>query len=72
MLRYDIVKQSCVSGLPNAHYRLLAVSNRLSIMQDEDRKSRFICYRGNDIIKFRSELELTRSEAVRLEQTKIG
>lgn len=39
-------------------------------MQD-DKKSSFICYLNNDITKFRSELELTRSEVERLEHTII-
>lgn len=52
-------------------FPLLAVSNRISIMQDQDKKSRFICYLNNDKTKFHSELELTRSEVERLEHTII-
>ncbi|KAF0197383.1 MAG: excisionase family DNA binding domain-containing protein [Bacillota bacterium] len=52
-------------------FPLLAVSNRITIVQDQDKKSRFICYLNNDITKFHSELELTRSEVERLEHTII-
>jgi excisionase family DNA binding protein len=52
-------------------FPLLAVSNRISITQDQDKKSRFICYLNNDKTKFHSELELTRSEVERLEHTII-
>ncbi|KAF0194459.1 MAG: excisionase family DNA binding domain-containing protein [Bacillota bacterium] len=52
-------------------FPLLAVSNRITIVQDQDKKSRFICYLSNDITKFRSELELTRSDVERLEHTII-
>lgn len=57
--------------IDSEEFPLLAVSNRISIMQDEDKKSRFICYLRNDRTKFHSELELTRSEVERLEHTII-
>ena len=52
-------------------FPLLAVSNRITIVQDQDKKSRFICYLRNQATNFQSELELTRSEVERLEHTII-
>lgn len=52
-------------------FPLLAVSTSISIVQDEDKRSKFICYLRNQATNFQSELELTRSEVERLEHTII-
>ncbi len=52
-------------------FPLLAVSESIFIIQNEDKKSKFICYLNNYKTKFRSKLELTRSEVERLEHTII-
>lgn len=50
---------------------MLSVCDSIFIMQDQDNKSKFICYLNNYKTKFHSELELTRSEVERLEHTII-
>lgn len=52
-------------------FTVLAVSESISIIQNEDNKSKFICFLNNYKTKFRSQLELTRSEVERLEHTII-
>jgi excisionase family DNA binding protein len=60
----------------NAHiesveFPLLAVCETIFIFQDQDNKSKFICYLKNFTTKFHTELELTRSEVERLEHAII-
>ena len=52
-------------------FLLLSVCDSISILQDQNNKSKFICYLNNYKTKFHSELELTRSEVERLEHTII-
>jgi excisionase family DNA binding protein len=52
-------------------FPLLSVCESIFIFQDKDNKSKFICYLNNYKTKFRSKLELTRSEVERLEHTII-
>jgi len=52
-------------------FPLLAVSGMITILQDQDEKSKFICYLDNHKNKFHSVLELARSEVERLEHTII-
>lgn len=52
-------------------FPLLSACDSISIFQDQDNKSKFICYLNNYKTKFHSELKLTRSEVERLEHTII-
>lgn len=52
-------------------FPLLAACETIFIFQDESNKNKFTCYLNNHKNKFRSELELTRSEVERLEHTII-
>lgn len=52
-------------------FPLLSVCDSISILQDQNNKSKFICYLNNYKTKFHSELELTRSEVERLEHAII-
>ena len=52
-------------------FPLLSACESISIFQDQDNKSKFICKLNNYKTKFRCELELTRSEVERLEHTII-
>jgi hypothetical protein len=53
-------------------FPILATCDSIFIFQDENNKDIFICYFNNYKTKFRSKLELTRSEAERLEYTIIA
>jgi excisionase family DNA binding protein len=52
-------------------FPLLSACDSISILQDQDNKSKFVCYLNNYKTKFKSKLELTRSEVERLEHTII-
>jgi excisionase family DNA binding protein len=52
-------------------FPLLSTCDSITILQNQENKSKFICYLNNYQTKFRSELELTRSEVERLEHTII-
>ena len=52
-------------------FPLLSACDSISILQDQDNKSKFVCYLNNYKTKFHSELELSRSEVERLEHTII-
>ena len=52
-------------------FPLLSACDSITILQDQDNKSKFVCYLNNYKTKFHSELELTRSEVERLEHTII-
>ncbi|MEN3004623.1 helix-turn-helix domain-containing protein [Dehalobacterium formicoaceticum] len=52
-------------------FPLLPVSDSITIVQDQNMKSKFICYLNNYKTKFHSILELTRTEVERLEHTII-
>ena len=52
-------------------FPLLSACDSISILQDQDNKSKFVCYLNNYKTKFHSELKLTRSEVERLEHTII-
>lgn len=52
-------------------FPLLSACDSIFILQDQDNKSKFICYLKNYKTKFNSKLELTRSEVERLEHTII-
>lgn len=59
------------SEITSDEFPLLAASDSITILQDQNKKSKFICYLNNYKTKFHSELELTRSEVERLEHTII-
>lgn len=52
-------------------FPLLSACDSISILQDQNNKSKFICYLNNYKTNFNSKLELTRSEVERLEHTII-
>lgn len=52
-------------------FPILAVSDSITILQDQDNKRKFMCFSNNYKTQFHSELELTRSEVERLEHTII-
>ncbi|GAB6172962.1 hypothetical protein JCM15765_24400 [Paradesulfitobacterium aromaticivorans] len=52
-------------------FPLLSACDSITILQDQNKKSQFICYLNNYKTKFHSVLELTRSEVERLEHTII-
>jgi excisionase family DNA binding protein len=59
------------SEITSDEFPLLATADSITILQDQDQKSKFICYLNNYKTKFHSELDLTRSEVERLEHTII-
>jgi len=59
------------SEITSEEFPLLSASDTITILQDQDQKSIFNCYLDNYKTKFRSKLELTRSEVERLEHTII-
>ena len=52
-------------------FPLLATCETVFILQEQDNKRKFECYLNNYKTKFRSKIELTRSEVERLEHTII-
>jgi len=50
---------------------MLSASDLITILQDQDNKSRFICYLNDSRNKLNYNLELIRSEVERLEHTII-
>ncbi|MGE5474532.1 MAG: helix-turn-helix domain-containing protein [Ignavibacteriales bacterium] len=52
-------------------FPLLSACDSIFILQDQNNKSKFVCYLNNYKTKFNSKLELTRSEVERLEHTII-
>ena len=67
-VQYIVEKES---EIMSDEFPLLAASDSITILQDQDKKSKFICYLNNYKTKFHSKLELTRSEVERLEHTII-
>lgn len=52
-------------------FPLLAISESISIYQDENNKNQFVCYLRNYKNQFNGKMELTRNEVERLEYTII-
>ncbi|GAB6174525.1 hypothetical protein JCM15765_40030 [Paradesulfitobacterium aromaticivorans] len=52
-------------------FPLLSACDTIFILQDQDNKRKFVCFLNNYKTKFKSKLELTRSEVERLEHTII-
>lgn len=68
-VQYILEKDSIIES---DEFPMLATADSISILQDQKRKSKFICYLNNFKTKFYAELELTRSEVERLEHTIIA
>ena len=67
-VQYIVEKEAQIES---DEFPLLSACDSIFILQDQDNKSKFICYLNNYKTKFHSELELTRSEVERLEHTII-
>lgn len=67
-VQYIVEKEAQIES---DEFPLLSACDSISILQDQDNKSKFICYLNNYKTKFHSKLELTRSEVERLEHTII-
>ncbi len=67
-VQYIVEKEAQIES---DEFPLLSTCNSILILQDQENKSKFICYLNNYKTKFCSELELTRSEVERLEHTII-
>ncbi|WP_407311742.1 helix-turn-helix domain-containing protein [Desulfosporosinus sp. SB140] len=67
-VQYIVEKEAQIES---AEFPLLSACESIFILQNENNKSKFICYLKNYKTKFRSKLELTRSEVERLEHTII-
>jgi excisionase family DNA binding protein len=59
------------ANIESDEFPLLAVAKSIFIIQDKNNKIKFICYLNNYKTKFKSNIELTRSEVERLEHTII-
>lgn len=57
--------------IKSGEFPLLSACDSIFILQDENNKGKFICYLNNYETKFKSKLELSRSEVERLEHTII-
>lgn len=67
-VQYIVEKEAQIES---DEFPLLSACDSIFILQDQDNKSKFICYLNNYKTKFNSKLELTRSEVERLEHTII-
>lgn len=67
-VQYIVEKEAQIES---DEFPLLSACDSISIFQDQDNKRKFICYLNNYKTKFKSKLELTRSEVERLEHTII-
>lgn len=67
-VQYIVEKEAQIES---NEFPLLSVCDSIVILQDQDNKSKFVCYLNNYKTKFKSKLELTRSEVERLEHTII-
>lgn len=67
-VQYIVEKEAIIES---DEFPLLSACDSISILQDQDNKSKFVCYLNNYKTNFNSKLELTRSEVERLEHTII-
>ena len=67
-VQYIVEKEAKIES---DEFPLLSACDSISILQDQDNKSKFVCYLNNYKTNFNSKLELTRSEVERLEHTII-
>ena len=67
-VQYIVEKEAKIES---DEFPLLSACDSISILQDQNNKSKFICYLNNYKTNFNSKLELTRSEVERLEHTII-
>jgi hypothetical protein len=67
-VQYIVEKEAQIES---DEFPLLSLCESIFILQDENNKTKFICYLNNYKNKFNSKLELTRSEVERLEHTII-
>ncbi len=65
-MQYIVEKEAQIES---DEFPLLSACDSIFILQDQDNKSKFVCYLNNYKTKFNSKLELTRSEVERLEHT---
>ena len=57
--------------IESEEFPLLSASGQITILQDHENKNKFLCFFDDYKNKFKSKLELTRSEVERLEHTII-
>lgn len=67
-VQYIVEKEAQIES---DEFLLLSACDSIFILQDQDNKSKFVCYLNNYKTEFNSKLELTRSEVERLEHTII-
>lgn len=67
-VQYIVEKEAKIE---NDEFPLLSACDSISILQDQDNKSKFVCYLNNYKTNFNGKIELTRSEVERLEHTII-
>lgn len=67
-VQYIVEKEAQIES---DEFPLLSTCDSIVILQNQDNKSKFVCYLNNYKTKFDSKLELTRSEVERLEHTII-
>lgn len=67
-VQYVVEKEAQIES---DEFPLLSACDSIFIFQDQNNKSKFICYLNNYKTKFHSKLELTRSEVERLEHVII-